>query len=157
MTKKEINSKKELARLYYMQGESQRGISIKTGISEPTIGKWVNEEKWKLKRASINITRPELVNKTLLLINSILDSVNESENPIEAFSDAADRISKLAATIERLDKKTNLVTVIEVCSSFEKWLVVRSKFDKEVTNEFIIKVNQYQQYYIDDFNALDKP
>ena len=155
-TKKELASKKELARLYYMQGESQKSISLKTSVSEPTISKWANEEKWQIKRASINITRPELVNKTLLLINSILDKVNESENPLDAFDSAADRISKLAATIEKLDKKTNLVTVMEVCSSFEKWLVVRSKFDKEVTNEFIIKVNEYQQLYIDDFSTLEK-
>lgn len=156
MTKRESNSKKELARLYYMQGESQKGISLKIGVSEITIGKWANDEKWKIKRASINITRPELVNKTLLLINSILDKVNETDNPMEAFGDAADRISKLASTIEKLDKKTNLVTVMEVCSSFEKWLVVRSKFDKEVTSDFILKVNEYQQLYIDDFSVLDK-
>lgn len=156
MTKTEIKSKKELARLYYMQGESQKSISLKTSISEVTIGKWANDEKWKIKRASINITRPELVNKTLLLINSILDMVNESEDPIAAFGDTADRISKLAATIEKLDKKTNLVTVMEVCSSFEKWLVVRSQYDKRVTSDFILKVNEYQQLYIDDFNAIEK-
>jgi len=155
-TKKELNSKKELARLYYMQGETQKSIALKIEISETTISKWANEEKWQIKRASINITRPELVNKTLLVINSILDKVNESENPLEAFGDAADRISKLAATIEKLDKKTNLVTVMEVCSSFEKWLIVRSQYDKQVTNDFIIKVNEYQQLYIDDFSALEK-
>jgi len=155
-TKKELKSKKELARLYYMQGESQKGISLKTDVSEQTIGKWAKDEKWQIKRASINITRPELVNKTLLLINSILDKTNESENPLDAFGDAADRISKLAATIEKLDKKTNLVTVMEVCSSFEKWLVVRSQYDKQITNEFIIKVNEYQQLYIDDFGSLEK-
>jgi hypothetical protein len=82
--------------------------------------------------------------------------VNESENPLEEFGNIADRISKLASTIEKLDKKTNLVTVMEVCSSFEKWLVVRSKFDKEVTAAFIAKINEYQQMYIDDFNSLEK-
>jgi len=155
-TKKELDSKKELARLHYMQGETQKSIALKIGVSEQTLSKWSHDEKWQIKRASINITRPELVNKTLLLINSILDKVNESDNPLEAFGDAADRISKLAATIERLDKKTNLVTVIEVCSSFEKWLVVRSQYDKQITNEFIIKVNEYQQLYIDDFSQIEK-
>lgn len=64
MTKKEVNAKKEIARLYYMQGESQKSVSLKTGVSEATIGKWAADEKWKIKRASINITRPELVNMT---------------------------------------------------------------------------------------------
>jgi hypothetical protein len=156
MTKKEINSKKELARLYYMQGENQKSVSLRTGVSEQTISRWATDEKWYVKRASVNITRPELINKTLLLINSILDKVNESDNPLEAFGDAADRISKLASTIEKLDKKTNLVTVMEVCSSFEKWLVVRSQYDKQITSEFILKVNEYQQLYIDDFSTLEK-
>ena len=75
---------------------------------------------------------------------------------MEAFGDAADRISKLASTIEKLDKKTNLVTVMEVCSSFEKWLVVRSQYDKQISGEFIIKVNEYQQLYIDDFSLIEK-
>jgi uncharacterized protein YerC len=154
-TKKELSQKKELARMYYMSGESQKGIAIKTGISETTISRWAVQEKWAIKRASINITRPELVNKTLLLINSLLDKVNESENPLECFGSIADRISKLAATVEKLDKKTNIVTVMEICSSFERWLVTRSRIDKEVTDDFIKKVNIYQQRYIDDFNSLN--
>jgi DNA-binding XRE family transcriptional regulator len=155
-TKRELFQKKELARMYYMSGEPQKGVALKVGVTEQTVGKWAKEESWAIKRASINISRPELVNKTLLLINSLLDKVNESENPLEEFGAVADRISKLAATVEKLDKKTNLVTVMEVCSSFEKWLVVRSKLDKEVTSEFIIKVNEYQQLYIDDFSSVEK-
>jgi len=153
-TKKELNSKKELARLYYMQGESQKSISLKINISEPTVSKWVKEEKWQIKRASINVTRPELVNKTLLSIDNIFEEYNNSDDPKKVLD--ADKLCKLASVIERIDKKTNLVTVMEVCSSFEKWLVVRSKFDKEVTNDFILKVNEYQQLYIDDFSTLEK-
>jgi hypothetical protein len=153
-TKKELSQKKELARMYYMSGESQKNIAIKTCISENTVCRWASQEKWAIKRASINITRAELINKTLLLINSLLDSVNGSENPLECFGSIADRISKLAATIEKLDKKTNIVTVMEICSSFERWLINRSRIDKEVTDEFIKKVNIYQQKYIDDFSSL---
>jgi len=156
-TKKELNAKKELARLYYMQGETQKSIALKTGVSETTISKWAIEGKWQIKRASINIARPELVNKTLLLINSILENAIDAEDPLVGIGKITDQISKLATTIEKLDKKTNLVTVMEVCSSFEKWLVVRSHHDKHVTNDFIIKVNEYQQYYIDDFSTLEKP
>jgi DNA-binding XRE family transcriptional regulator len=154
-TKKELSQKKEFARIYYMSGESQKNIAIKTGISENTICRWASQEKWAIIRASINITRPVLINKTLLLINSLLDMVNESENPLEYFGSIADRISKLAATIEKLDKKTNIVTVMEICSSFERWLVNRSRADKEITDEFIKKVNIYQQQYIDDFSSLN--
>jgi transcriptional regulator with XRE-family HTH domain len=156
MAKKENEQKKELARLYYMQGDTQKQIAIRLNVSEVTVSKWSNDGRWQIKRAAVNITRPELVNKNLLLINSLLDKLNDCEDPTEEAGKIADTISKLASTIEKIDKKTNLVTVMEVCSSFEKWLVLRSNFDKNVTNEFIDKVNEYQQYYIDDFDAIDK-
>jgi len=43
-TKRELETKKELARMYYMQGETQKSIALKTGVSEQTVGKWVEKE-----------------------------------------------------------------------------------------------------------------
>ena len=73
-----MNSKtqeRELARLYYMQGEQQKTIAEKLGISENTVARWVKEGQWEARRAALNITRPEIVNKILVLIkgtNSML-------------------------------------------------------------------------------------
>jgi len=151
MTKKELQDKCELAQLYYMRGETQKSIAIKTGVSETTISKWAEKGKWAIRRAGMNVTRPELVNKTLLAINDILENYSESEDPQKTLD--ADKLCKLASIIEKLDKKTNIVTIIEITSNFERWLINRSRFDKEVTNEFIQKVNAYQQYYIDDLSV----
>ena len=38
-TKKELEQQKELARLYYMQGESQKVIANKVGVSAVTLGR----------------------------------------------------------------------------------------------------------------------
>ena len=64
-TKKELEQKKELARMYYMNGDVQKVIAERVSVSEQTISSWVDKEGWAARRAGINVTRPELVNKAL--------------------------------------------------------------------------------------------
>jgi transcriptional regulator with XRE-family HTH domain len=147
-TKKELAIKRELARLYYMQGETQREIAEKTGVSEQTVGKWVNDGNWAIKRAAVNITRAELVNKTLIAINAILEQFNTSEDPSKTID--ADKLSKLAKIVGNLDKKSNIVNVIETFMSFTKWLQYRMIFDNEITIELVKTINKYQDLFISE-------
>ncbi|KAA6331634.1 hypothetical protein EZS27_019784 [termite gut metagenome] len=152
-TKKELAVKKELAKLYYMQGESQRIIASKIGVSEITLSKWVQKEGWREKRAGANITRPELINKLLLSINTIIEKANESDKP-DAFTGMADKLSKIASAIEKLDKKANVVDAIDAYIAFERWLEEQMTADKDVAAEFVKKVNYYHDRYINEqFNA----
>jgi uncharacterized protein YjcR len=148
-TKKELNTKKELARLYYMQGETQKAIAAKIEISEQTLSKWVEKEGWATKRAGVNITRPELVNKSLAALNKILDQVYESED-IELISALPDKLAKFASAIEKLDKKANIVSTIDVFLEFSKWIQKRSSFDPEVTPTLIKSINKYQDLFINE-------
>ena len=50
-TKKELEQKKELARMYYMNGDIQKVIAEKVGVSEQTISSWVDKEGWAARRA----------------------------------------------------------------------------------------------------------
>lgn len=157
MTKKDIEEKKEYARLLYMQGEPQNIIAEKTGVSAPTISKWVRESGWQQQRAATNITRPELVNKLLLTIDRLIERVNESDDP-EAINSLGDKLSKLSSTIERLDKKAGIVDVVEVFMAFSKWLQYRMSFDDDITPELIKTINHYHDLYINEllknnFNA----
>lgn len=147
MTKKEIEEKREFARLLYMQGEQQKIIADKIGVSAQTITKWVNDGGWQEQRAASNITRPELVNKLLLTINKLIEQVNESEDP-EAINGLGDKLSKLSTTIERLDKKSSIVDVVEVFMAFSKWLQFRMSFDDDVTPELLRTINKYHDLYI---------
>ena len=54
-SKKEIEEKKEYARLLFMQGEQQKLIAEKTGVSAQTINKWVNDGGWQEQRAAATI------------------------------------------------------------------------------------------------------
>lgn len=147
MTKKELEEKKDYARILFMQGDSQKVIAEKTGISPQTITKWVNAEGWQTQRAASNITRPELVNKLLRSIDTLIDNVNTSEDP-DAIAGLADKLAKFSAAIERLDKHTSVVDAIEVFIAFGKWLEYQSQFDEEITAELIKTINKYQNQYI---------
>ena len=94
-----------------------------------------------------NITRPELVNKLLLTIDKLIEQVNASEDAA-MIAGLGDKLAKLSAVIEKLDKKANVVDAIEVFMAFSKWLEYRSQTDPELTPELIKAINRYQDKYI---------
>lgn len=147
MTKAERERRKSLARSLYISGMEQIEIADKVGMSRVTISKWCNEEGWKEARAAKTITRTELVNKLLLAINTLLDQVNQSDDPA-VMAGLGDKLAKLSSVIEKLDKKATVVDVIEVFTAFGKWIEFRSTIDPEVTPELIKTITKYQDIYI---------
>lgn len=140
---------REHARLLYMQGEPQKVIAEKVGVSAQTITKWVNDGDWQAARSAANITRPELVNKILKSIDVLVEDLVNEPSP-EKTAAAADKLVKFAATIERLDKKTSVVDIIEVFMAFSKWLQYRMSFDPNVTPELIQTINKYHDLFISE-------
>lgn len=147
ITKKELEDKKDYARLLYMQGEQQKVIAEKVGVSAQTITKWVNVGGWVEQRAAQNITRPELVNKLLRTVDKMIEAVNDSDDP-DAANGLGDKLAKFAATIEKLDKHTSIVDVIEVFMAFSKWLQFQAEFDEDITPELFKTINKYHNQYI---------
>lgn len=150
MTKKESEQKKELARLYYMQGESQKSISEKVGVSPATLGKWVEAGNWKEKKAGMNVTRPEIVNKNLVLISRLLDRLNNEDIDLKDVGKIVDQVSKLAAAIERIDKKANVIDAIEVFTALNRWLEARMEWDGDITPDLLAQIERYQDLYISE-------
>lgn len=146
-TKKELEDKKDYARLLYMQGEQQKTIAEKAGVSPQTVTKWVNTGNWSEQRAAQNITRPELVNKLLRTVDKMIEAVNTSEDP-DAANGLGDKLAKFAATIEKLDKHTSIVDVIEVFMAFDKWLQYQAQYDEDITPELLKTINKYHNQYI---------
>ena len=147
MKKIELENKKSLARTLYISGVEQNDIADKVGVSKNTVSKWCVAECWKEQRAATHITRPELVNKVLATIDTLLTQIQRS-NDAELIASAPDKLAKLAAVIQKLDKKANTVDAIEVFMAFSKWLEFRSATDPEVTPELIKAINMYQDKYI---------
>lgn len=149
-TKKELEQKKELARLYYMQGESQKVIADKVGVSAVTLGRWVESGNWKEKKAGMNVTRPEIVNKNLVLISRLLDRLNSEDIDLKDIGKIVDQVSKLAAAIERIDKRANVIDAIEVFTALNRWLEARMEWDEQVTPELLAQFSYYQDLYISE-------
>ena len=126
MTKKEMEDRRSLARILYMSGISQAEIAERTGVSKVTLSKWVNTLGWDKIRAGQNITRHEP----------------------EALASAGDRLSKLAAVVEKLDRRANVVDVIEVFMAFNDWLLRRMETDRELNPAIIRTINAYQDKYV---------
>ena len=101
MTKAELERKKNLARTLYMAGKEQAEIAEQIEVSRVTISKWANTEGWKEQRAAKNVTRPELVNKLLLTIDTLISQVNESGDP-DKISGLGDRLAKLSS-VQQVD------------------------------------------------------
>lgn len=147
MTKADIEKKKSLARSLYISGMDQTEISDKVGISRVTLSKWCNSEGWKETRAAKQITRPELVNKLLFTIDTLIEQVKTSEDPT-LIAGLGDKLAKLSSVIEKLDKKANVVDAIEVFMAFSNWLEYRSQTDPDITPELIKAINKYQDKYL---------
>ena len=147
MTKAELEKKKSTARALFMSGMEQAEIADRVGVSRVTISKWCVAEGWKDTRAAKNITRSELVNKLLLTIDNLITQVNESKDPT-LLGGLGDKLAKLSAVIEKLDKKANVVDAIDVFTAFSKWLEFRAKTDPEVTVELIKQINRFQDMFI---------
>ncbi len=136
----EQTQRQELARMYFMQGMKQKEIADKVGVSRNTICAWIRDGKWDTVRAAKTVTRSELVKKMLQDLDDKLTSGNWT----------ADDIVKVAAAIEKLDKQTNIVTIIEVFTSFNQWLVSRMQVDSELTPEVVKIINTYQDKFISE-------
>ena len=144
---KETEKKKSLARSLYLSGMEQNEIAEKVEVSRITISRWVNNEGWKEARAAKNISRPELVNKLLFTIDGMIENVNKSNDPTLVGS-LADKLSKLSSTIEKLDKKANVIDAIEVFMAFNRWIQDQASYDPEITPELIKAINKYQNKFL---------
>ena len=77
--------------------------------------------------------------------------IRYKENRAKRPHKTADRIINPGvelAAIEKLDKQTNVVTVIEVFSAYNRWLISRMELDPELTPELVKTMNRYQDIFI---------
>ena len=147
MRKAEVEKKKSIGRSLYLSGMEQTEIADQLGVSRVTVSKWCTTEGWKEARAAKNISRPELVNKLLLTIDGLIENVNKSDDPT-VIGSLADKLSKLSATIEKLDKKANVIDAIEVFMAFNRWIQDQASFDPDITPELVKAINKYQNKFL---------
>ncbi|MDR3133528.1 MAG: DDE transposase family protein [Prevotellaceae bacterium] len=117
--------KQELAKLLYTRGGfSQKEIAEKVGVSEVTMSKWVNgPEKWDLLKTSITATREEQLRRLYLQLSEYNTHIEGREKGSRyPTSKEADAMNKIAATIEKLERETGAVDILNVSKKLLDWL-----------------------------------
>ena len=83
----------------------------------------------------------------------MLQKINER---LDSDDWTADEIIKAAAAVEKLDKKTNVVTMMEVFAAFGNWLAARMQIDPNLTPETVNVITTYQDIFIGEQMAASK-
>lgn len=152
MAKMKRDKAGDLAKVLFMSGDTFEAIAEKVGYSRVTISKWATDGRWRELRAAKSVTRPELVNKLLQQIDNLLeDALTAKANGADdAKAGLADKLSKLASIVGKLDKEASVVDSIEVFIKFNNWLNVRSEYDKELTTKLKQDINKYQDFFVNE-------
>ena len=131
--------KYEYAYLLYMQKVPQKEIAERVGVSQQTLVKWKEDGGWGLKRAARTVSRHQIINKTLMKINEMLDSE-------EGFN--GDEFAKLASQLEKIKSGYTLDDVADILTKFGDWIIEQSASDKAITTGFVQQLTKYQDKYL---------
>lgn len=129
-----LQQKKEWARTLYIKDDlNQKEIAFKTGVSQQTIGKWIEKEQWKKFRRNLTLTRSEQYLNMLVELEEINQHIkNKPENQRFADSKVADIRRKLVKDIKDLETETSVTKIVDVSVPFVKWI---NAFDLEKGKE----------------------
>lgn len=117
--------KQELAKLLYTRGGfSQKEVAEKVGVTEATMSKWANgAEKWELLKTSITATREEQLRRLYLqLAEYNTDIEGRPKGKRYPSAKEADAMNKIASAIEKLERETGAVDILNVSKKFLDWL-----------------------------------
>lgn len=140
MTTIEREQKQSLAKILFLQGMPCKEIAEKVGVSANSVSKWAATGSWQEERAARTITRPQLVLKMLQELDKKLADGDWKPQDV----------AMVASAISKLDKQTNVVTVIEVFTKYQGWLAKRAEMDPDLDADFLKKTYHYQDKFINE-------
>lgn len=118
LKKEEVERRKNHAKILFIRDgvTTQKELSQKVGISEKTIGKWINEEGWEKLQRNFVLTREEQM-ANLLDELSELNAFIRLKPEGKRFADAkeGDVRRKLIKDIKELETKALLPDIIHAC------------------------------------------
>lgn len=87
-------------------------------ITEATISRWRNEEKWDDMRRAQSVTRDSVLSRVMAKADALL-------NKEELDSKETDQLVKYASVIDKLERKLSLTAAVEVYEAFQKFMMTR--------------------------------
>lgn len=94
-SKADLQAKKDHAKLLFINEKlTQKEIAWRTGISERTISKWVNEGNWEDTRKSVMMTREEQLRKMYSELEALNIAIQEEKRGHVFFIDLQNYMKK---------------------------------------------------------------
>jgi predicted transcriptional regulator len=136
------NPKKGLAFILYMETDlSQKEIADQLDTTEATVSKWANADNWKQKKAVDALSPDKLVREFYNQAFDIMEKAKKDNRPVN--SSEADSLVKLAAAIDKLDRKVSPSIVTAAFMRFNNWVRVQDL-------ELVKKMMPYQMRYLQE-------
>jgi len=141
-TKQEMDALYDYAKMLFIYDKlTQKEISKKTDVSEPTISKWVKDGNWEDYRKAISVTRDERYRSTINQLTELDNLINSrDENYRFPTKDESNIRRKLVADLKTLEVECGIVDVINVSIRLLEWL---RKVDNEKAKEMSDIFNSY--------------
>ena len=131
--------KYEYASLLYMQRVPQKEIADRVGVSQQTLSKWKDDGGWELKRVARTVSRDQIINKTLMKINELLDNEEDFNG---------DEFAKLSSQLEKIKGGYTMDDVADILTKFGDYIIEQSASDRAITTEFVQLLTKYQDKYL---------
>lgn len=131
--------KYEYAYLLYMQRVPQKEIADRVGVSQQTLSKWKDDGGWELKRVARTVSRDQIINKTLMKINELLDNEEDFNG---------DEFAKLSSQLEKIKGGYTMDDVADILTKFGDYIIEQSASDRAITTEFVQLLTKYQDKYL---------
>ena len=142
-TKQEMKALYDYAKLLFVYDKlTQKEISLKTGVSEVTISKWVRDDNWDDYRKAISVTRDERYRSTINQLTE-MDNLIKSRDENHRFptKEESNIRRRLVADLNALEVECGIVDVINVSIKLLEWLrqvdVEKAKEISDIFNSYI--------------------
>lgn len=119
--------------LYTTEKLEQKLIAKKVGVSEKTVGKWVNDFNWKALRNRLLVGKEEILNSLYEQLDELTRKIRERA-PGERYADTkeADSLIKLTASARNLETELAIADLVESGKRFIKHLQANGSIEQVV-------------------------
>ncbi len=119
-----IKQKKDYAKTLFLTNLtiSQKEIAERSGVSQKTVSKWVNEESWENLRTSLLTTRENQLSNLYLQLRKLNEAIADRDDQAYATSKEADVLIKLTSAINKLEQDLSIADIVNVSKRFLEWL-----------------------------------
>lgn len=124
LTKEDLQQKQELAKLIYLTEDvTQKELADRVGITEKTVGKWIEDEGWAKLKRNIPLTRDELLASWYDELAELKEFIKKKPEGMRFadFKEAQLRRS-LLKDIATLEFDSGIPEIISVMTAFVKFI-----------------------------------